>query len=1035
MKNNLVTILLFLTSCLNAQQIRYGWRNFTTNDGLPSPEVYTVIQDSKGFLWFGTDNGVSRYDGYTFQNFGAQEGLTNNVINCIQEDAAGRIWLGSMWGPLFYFENGTIHPFKYNHLIEAYQKSFFVNAGFSRFEKKENTDGTSRENREGCVLVGLVNVGILKIYDNGQSELIAASKALSLLAFPSNKKNIVVTQALLKGVYPPNILINRTLFIYDGQKLVEQGIFNANSLNDVTTNARLIAIGKSNYLFTNTSMHRQNEQGPFSDRPYERPIYDVLTDEDGLIWTAEGLNGGVKAYPNAEAIGKSPPQIVLEGISGAAFLRDRAGGYWVTTLGQGVFYLRDKRLQIFDKNNTAFPFDALSSVESFDKSKVFLGFEQGEVGIFDKTTSIYQPIQHLSKDIIYDMKWDNRLKQLWFGGLLLKKWQNGQLKTLENTNKETEVYGVKKIAVRFQKDAAWVICAKGLRQVTGLTAKVWFEKSSNAAKNRLFSVFEDSKQRVWIGKQDGLYSLEKDSLVAVLPLIHTALTARVEAIAELPNGSLVFATKGNGLVIWDGTHAVNIRKTDGLQTDMLENVATDALGNIWVGTLAGLHKLSPPTSEGGNTEGVHKSRGQWHVQPITMFQGLPSNEINDIAPITPFGGRGGVFIATPKGLVFYQDKPANASVEMPFLDYFKAGNSNRDLSKTNTFDAGDNDMEIAWHCINFQMLGKILYRFRLNANDAWRYTYNRNIQAASLSSGHYDFEVQAQNEAGEWSASLKAPFYVKPYWFEAWWFRVLCIVLASLGGYLFYMNRIQNLQKEHAIALQINDLERSALATQMNPHFIFNCLNSIQLLIQRGEREEAMSYLSRFAKMVRFILESTRRGKVTVEEEVQALTNYLTLEKLRFKEDLTFSIVTNSAVDAYSIEIPAMLIQPFVENALKHGFDSSKKMAEINVFFEVKNDFLNVEIRDNGKGFNFGGQMSDVGVILPKSEIRNPKYTEGGHIREKTGVGIHLSQQRLALHNGRTDQKDLQIETILAENKSVLGTSVRLKIRLITILQ
>ena len=261
-------------------------------------------------------------------------------------------------------------------------------------------------------------------------------------------------------------------------------------------------------------------------------------------------------------------------------------------------------------------------------------------------------------------------------------------------------------------------------------------------------------------------------------------------------------------------------------------------------------------------------------------------------------------------------------------------------------------MEIAWHCINFPMLGKILYRFRMNRDDAWRYTYNRNIQSASLSQGDYIFEVQAQNEAGLWSDSLKLPFTVLPYWFETWWFRTLVIVSMAAGSYFYYQKRIQMLQKEYAMALHINDLERSALATQMNPHFIFNCLNSIQLLIQRGEKSEAMSYLRHFAKMVRFTLESTRRGKVTIKEEVEALTHYLTLEKLRFKEYLVFSIVTDNNIDAYNTEIPAMLIQPFIENALKHGFESIDRQAEIKVHFAMQDSFLYVEIRDNGKGIN-----------------------------------------------------------------------------------
>lgn len=995
MKNNLLTILLFSTISLTAQQIQYSWHNYTTNDGLPSPEVYTVIQDSKGFLWFGTDNGVSRFDGYAFQNFGAKEGLMDNVINGIQEDAAGRIWFSSMWGKLYYFEKESIKSFKYNDIIVSYQKSFVLVNGFSRFEKTGNIT-------EGGVLIGLSGLGILKITDGGHTELFAAPEAPALLAFKTKNKYIVVPQSKLNGISQPNINLQRSLYIFDGQKLNKQGKFRLTSLADDVMNARLNVLGQTSFLFTGLSIHRQVGNGFFSDMPYGHVVHSLITDEDGQIWTGEGKNGGLKIYPNADALGKKTPQILLEGITPVTLLRDRDGGYWVTTIEEGVFYLPNKKVQIFNQQNAHFPFDVLSSVEKFEKSKVFVGFWQGEVGIFDKTTSVYDKIVRLPNDNIFDMKWDAHHRKLWFGGALLQKWQDEKLTSLENSN-DNAVAGVKKIALRYQEDAAWIICGRGLHEVTESAVIMRLQKNGGNVKSRIFSVFEDSKQHLWIGKQEGLYRPEKDSLVAA-PMIHEALKTRVEDIAELSNGSLVFATKGNGLVIYDGKTAINLTKSDGLLTDMLDNLATDAKGNIWVGSLAGLHKLSP------------KSDGSWHIQPITMFHGLPSNEINDIALDTE-----GVYLATPKGLVFYRDKPSNASVKPLFLEYFKADKKNKDFSESNVLGARENDIDIAWNCINFQMFSKIPYRYRLNAKDEWRYTYNRSLQLPSLFEGDYFFEVQAQNEDGAWSDSLELPFTVLPYWFETWWFRSLLGLTAFVGGYLFYENRTEKLKKEHAIDLQINDLERSALATQMNPHFIFNCLNSIQFLIQREAKDDAMTYLSRFAKMVRFTLESTRRGKVTIDEEVEALTNYLILEKLRFKEDLDFTIHVDEAVDSFNTEIPAMLIQPFVENALKHGFDSSTKAAKILIFFDIKNDFFSVKIQDNGKGIDMNTPQ----------KTSNFKYTGGGENREKTGVGIELSRQRLALHNGQNTKENLHIKPLLSDSKGVLGTEVQLKIRFI----
>jgi hypothetical protein len=595
--------------------------------------------------------------------------------------------------------------------------------------------------------------------------------------------------------------------------------------------------------------------------------------------------------------------------------------------------------------------------------------------------------------------------------------------------------GLKKIALRPQKDAAWLLGHNGvLKQAVGSVVQTELKTMYLTAQSRVLSVFEDRQNRLWAGKLDGVYRAEGDSFVAI-KTIHPALNTRVEDITELPDGSLVFATKGNGIVIWNGKDAQNISSKDGLLTDMIENVATDAKGNIWVGTLAGLHKLSRQTN------------GAWRIQPITLFHGLPTNEINNVAPNTE-----GVFLATPKGLVFYHDTVSTVSMALPFFQKMTAGKKQyTELPSALTLEYDENDVDLAWNTVNFRMSGKIPYRYRLDSLAEWRPTFNRNVVLAALSAGRYRFEVQAQNEEGTWSSSLIVPFSVNPVWYATVWFRLFLIGLAALGGYIFYQTRIKRLKAEYQMQLHINDLERTALAMQMNPHFIFNCLNSIQLLIQRNEKEAAMAYLSRFARLVRFTLESTRRGKVTIDEEAQALDNYLTLEKLRFKDGLEFSVEVDEAIDGFDTEIPAMLIQPFVENAVKHGFTMDDKAAKITVNvvgnFSSREthagtkvpDYISIEIRDNGKGIDRNFSNLDAEKLseslkkitnAPTSDIPNPKYTEGSPFQEKTGVGIALSRQRLALHNAENTPDDLKIETMMGENEQVLGTCVVIRIKI-----
>jgi hypothetical protein len=177
-----------------------------------------------------------------------------------------------------------------------------------------------------------------------------------------------------------------------------------------------------------------------------------------------------------------------------------------------VFYLRDKRVQIFNQTNTSFPVESLSFVESSDDAKIFIGFQQGEIGFFDKSTRTYQTINRLKGNHLFDMKYDAQHKKLWFGNESeLGTWQNGRLKTLNSiSNSKERLAGIKKIALRPRQDAAWVLEPNGrLNEVAGSGIFTRSKPELSSVQNRLFSLFEDSHNRLWLSKQDGLYSTDE----------------------------------------------------------------------------------------------------------------------------------------------------------------------------------------------------------------------------------------------------------------------------------------------------------------------------------------------------------------------------------------------------------------------------------------------------------------------------------------------------------------------------------------------
>ncbi|MCY7330083.1 MAG: histidine kinase, partial [Saprospiraceae bacterium] len=182
------------------------------------------------------------------------------------------------------------------------------------------------------------------------------------------------------------------------------------------------------------------------------------------------------------------------------------------------------------------------------------------------------------------------------------------------------------------------------------------------------------------------------------------------------------------------------------------------------------------------------------------------------------------------------------------------------------------------------------------------------------------------------------------------WFRLA--VLGIIGGLLYglYRYRIGTIHREIRLRAEIDRLERSALQAQMNPHFIFNCLNSIQHFILQNDQQQATQYLSSFARLVRDTLNASISGSVTLEDEIRMLNNYLQLEKLRFKDRFDYSVETAEGLHSFDLQFPPLLIQPVVENAILHGVKNLHGTGFIQVKFREEGAYLIATITDNGTG-------------------------------------------------------------------------------------
>ena len=326
----------------------------------------------------------------------------------------------------------------------------------------------------------------------------------------------------------------------------------------------------------------------------------------------------------------------------------------------------------------------------------------------------------------------------------------------------------------------------------------------------------------------------------------------------------------------------------------------------------------------------------------TVSNGLPSNEVLDVTVKDNT-----IYVATSKGLVSFENKESTVDLIPTIIDNWKVNNI--DEAKSN-YSFNQNNFFISYKSLDYSQTGNINYRYSLDSKE-WTNTKNTTLNLASLSPGNYTFSVQAQNSDGFWGPATKRSFKINLPWWRSWPFVFIAAICIAAIIYYLYKRRIQKIEEELAIKEEMQKLEMAALRAQMNPHFIFNCLQSIQRYIMANDKDKAMNYLSDFAKLVRSILDASSSSKIALSKEIEMLENYLRLEQLRFNDSFDYSVNVNDNINPSKMMIPPMLVQPFVENSILHGFNGLNTKGDLSIKYSYKNDNqLLVEVEDNGVG-------------------------------------------------------------------------------------
>ena len=454
------------------------------------------------------------------------------------------------------------------------------------------------------------------------------------------------------------------------------------------------------------------------------------------------------------------------------------------------------------------------------------------------------------------------------------------------------------------------------------------------------------------------------------------------------DNSILIATKGYGIYILEDGKVINkVTKEDGLITDMVNTLWIDKKRKrLWCGTTKGVSIFD----YSGTSEGIKFVK----YTDLTKKDGLFSNYAVSIAATSDK-----TFIVSDLGLTISpSDLKKVISVE-PILNLLGIVQGDSIYTNKNlTFDYDQNSMEFRYLSISNKKV-KDMYRYRLMTTQdsgQWYLTDFTSTRYNNLSPASYAFQVSARSQNTGWSVPEEYRFTIMPRFIDLWWVRSIGIAILLLIGYLFFAMRLKRLQDKgdlllsnQELELQIARLESSALRGQMNPHFMFNVLNSIQKLILNEEKQDANKLLARFSKLVRSALQYSRLEYIPLTDEVKFLENYMSIEAQRFPYRFTYHIEMADELQE-GATIPPLLIQPLCENAIKHAFVEDG--GTIWVRISVKDaEHMQIEVEDDGIG------MSNTDTVK-KSSLGTTIIRDRVKLIEKSGatasLNIELADQK-----------------------------------------
>lgn len=982
-----------------------GYRMKTyRNDPLDSNSVEglnyeCIAADSNGGIWVDAARGIDKFDPYTGKfihfRYPPTKARRKEIYN-ILIDHLGTVWLGTdagldrldqKTGKFIHYEHKDNDPssLSYNivrSLYEDHQGVLWIGTGFpflplkggglNRFDRKTGT--FTRYMHEPNNPHSLINDKIRAIFEDSKGIFWVGTQGDGLHIM--DRKNGCFTRL----TYDPN----------HPEKLSRPPVNKGNPMDHIT----FITEDMTGAIWIGTYAAGMNRYDPVTKKIIHYQSGKGLTDStcwisflshDGVLWISTEIRKLLyRVDPSCRSINSISTVDVARD-----FVEDKKGYLWVATRGNGLLkYDQHKNLIKQYKNDPSNPFslndNRVNSVFQSQEDTIWVGTWNG-FQIFNKLTQQFSMIPerlNLKDSIdnaiiaIFQDKRGSMWFGRWSGGLIQYNPKDHSFKHFYSNAKDSTSIGTNTLTTILE-DRSGVLWVGGFGEAINRLNRETGSFKHYMSGSKVFNLYEDSGGTLWAGTDNFLYRYNQN--------------------------------EDRFISFFDPLDKINSLSIMGIIEDNSKG--------LWLKSESAIIKLNPVTKE------TFIYGGRFGIRPNSMefFGGMYKNK------------QGRVYIGHENG--FYTFFPQELAVKTDlkiiitdlFINTLPVLPGKESPIQKPVEDISDLELKYDQNVIDFNF-AVIDYRagatqyFTLleNYDNTWREAVGEKSSTyINVSPGAYVYRVRARNSEGV-KAEKAITIRIYPPWWQTWWCRTSIIILMAATFYLlirWWLHRKFRLQLERTErGKQMADLEMQALRSQMNPHFIFNSLNSINMFILENNKLQASEYLSKFSKLIRLILQNSQEAFIPLESELEALQLYLELESLRFEHRFEYKITVAGNVDAAMLKVPPLIIQPYAENAIWHGLmhlpdrqAGKKEKGHLEIEIYGEDEVVIYKITDDGIGRKKAAELKSKSASMQKS------------------MGMRMTADRIAMLQ-QQNKTSITIADLELPDGNPCGTEVLIKI-------